>query len=371
MCIRDRGLPVLGAYKYLPERNLALITEIDQEEYLAPIKRLQRTTLSMSGMMAVLSLLAGWIIADALLKPLLHLVAAVQKTGADNLAFTELIPGKHEIAQLARAFSEMTERLRTTLVSRDELQKEVEVRRKTEEELEITLEQLSRSNKELEQFAYVASHDLQEPLRMVSSYVQLLAERYKDQLDERAQKFIHYAVDGAARMQSLIQDLLGFSRVSTRGLAFARIDSNILLAEALANLQTSISVSGAVITSDQLPVVYGDRIQIVQVFQNLISNSIKFCTNKPPKIHVSAEFRDGRWLFSVRDNGIGIDAKYAGKIFIIFQRLHTREEYPGTGIGLALCKRIIERHGGEIHFESEVGKGTTFYFTLLKEEAVF
>jgi hypothetical protein len=245
------------------------------------------------------------------------------------------------------------------------------VRRKTEAELQITLEQLTRSNKELEQFAYVASHDLQEPLRMVSSYVQLLAERYKDQLDERAQKFIHYAVDGAVRMQSLIQDLLGFSRVSTRGLAFARIDSNILLAEALANLQTSISVSGAVITSDQLPVVYGDRIQIVQVFQNLISNSIKFCTSKPPKIHVSADFRDEHWLFSVRDNGIGIDAKYAEKIFIIFQRLHAREEYPGTGIGLALCKRIIERHGGEIRFESEVGKGTTFYFTLLKEEAVF
>jgi signal transduction histidine kinase len=366
-----RGVPVLGAYKYLPERNLALITEIDQDEYLAPIKRLQRTTLGMSGLMAVLSLLVGWIIADAQLKPLLRLVAAVKKTGADNLVFTESIPGKHEIAQLANAFSEMTERLRTTLVSRNELQNEVEVRKKTEAELQNTLAQLRRSNKELEQFAYVASHDLQEPLRMVSSYVQLLAERYKDQLDEKAQKFIHYAVDGAVRMQALIQDLLSFSRVSTRGLDFARIDCNILLADALANLETSISVSGAVITSDQLPVVYGDRIQIVQVFQNLISNSIKFCTNKPPKIHVSADFRDGCWLFSVRDNGIGIDAKYAEKIFIIFQRLHTREEYPGTGIGLALCKRIIERHGGEIHFESEVGKGTTFYFTLLKEEPVF
>jgi signal transduction histidine kinase len=366
-----RGVPVLGAYRYLSERNIALITEIDRDEYLAPIKRLQRTTLGVSGLMAVLSLLVGWIIADALLKPLLRLVAAVKKTSADNLVFTESIPGKHEIAQLAMAFSEMTERLRTTLVSRDELQKEVEVRKKTEAELQDTLTQLSRSNKELEQFAYVASHDLQEPLRMVSSYVQLLAERYKDQLDEKAQKFIHYAVDGAVRMQALIQDLLSFSRVSTRGVAFARIDCNVLLAEALANLETSIAVSGTMITSDQLPVVYGDRIQIVQVFQNLISNSIKFCTNKPPEVHVSADFRDGRWLFSVRDNGIGIDAKYAEKIFIIFQRLHTREEYPGTGIGLALCKRIIERHGGEIHFESEVGKGTTFYFTLLKEEAVF
>ena len=364
-----RGMPVIGAYHYLPERKIALITEIDQEEYLAPIKRLQRTTLGISALFAVLSLLAGWMSADALLRPLIRLVAAVNKTGADNLIFTEVIPGKHEIAQLAKAFAGMTERLQETLVSRDELQKEVEVRRKAEAELQNALVQLSRSNKELEQFAYVASHDLQEPLRMVSSYVQLLAERYNDQLDEKAQKFINYAVDGAVRMQMLIQDLLGFSRVSTKGLAFARVDGNILLAEALENLQTSILTSEAVITSDQLPVIHCDRIQLVQIFQNLIANSIKFCTNKPPMIHVSAELSAGNWLFSVKDNGIGIDAKYADRIFVIFQRLHTREEYPGTGIGLALCKRIVERHGGEIWFESEVDKGTTFYFTLPKAEA--
>jgi signal transduction histidine kinase len=364
-----RGVPVIGSYQYLPERNLGLITEIDQAEYLAPIKRLQKTTLGIGTLIAVLSLLAGWISADALLRPLLRLVAAVNKMGADNLVFTETIPGKHEIAQLAKAFTEMTARLRETLVSRNELQKEIEVRKKAETELQNTLVQLSRSNKELEQFAYVASHDLQEPLRMVSSYVQLLAERYKDQLDERAQKFINYAVDGAVRMQVLIQDLLSFSRVSTRGLAFAQVDCNSLLVEALDNLQTSIRTTEAVITSDQLPVVFGDRIQILQVFQNLIGNSLKFCTNKPPEVHVGAELNADNWRFSVRDNGIGIDAKYADKIFVIFQRLHTREEYPGTGIGLALCKRIVERHGGDIWFESEVDKGTTFYFTLLKEAA--
>ncbi len=364
-----RGIPVIGAYKYLPERSIALITEIDQEEYLAPIKRLQRTTLGIGALMAVLSLLAGWIYADALLNPLLRLVAAVNKTGADNLIFTEAIPGKHEIAQLAKAFAGMTERLQETLVSRDELQKEVEERRKAEAELQNALVQLSRSNKELEQFAYVASHDLQEPLRMVSSYVQLLAERYKDQLDEKAQKFINYAVDGAVRMQVLIQDLLSFSRVSTRGLAFSQVDCNVLLAEAIDNLQTSIRTAEAVVTSDLLPAVYGDKIQIVQVFQNLIANSIKFCANKPPTVHVSAELSAGTWRFSVRDNGIGIDVKHTDKIFVIFQRLHTREEYPGTGIGLALCKRIVERHGGEIWFESEVDKGTTFYFTLPKTEA--
>jgi signal transduction histidine kinase len=364
-----RGIPVIGAYLYLPERNIALITEIDQKEYLAPIKRLQRTTLGIGALMAVLSLLAGWICADALLQPLLHLVAAVNKMSADNLVFINTISGKHEIAQLAKAFAGMAGRLQESLVSRDELQQEIEVRRKTEEELKNTLVQLNRSNKELEQFAYVASHDLQEPLRMVSSYVQLLAERYKDQLDEKAQKFIYYAVDGAVRMQMLIQDLLEFSRVSTKGLAIIRIDSNILLAEALANLQTSITASGAEITHDQLPMVVGDRTQIVQVFQNLIANSIKFCTNKPPRVHVSAETSNEHWTFSVRDNGIGIDAKYAEKIFIIFQRLHTREEYPGTGIGLALCKRIVERHGGEIRFESEVDKGSTFSFSLLNQEA--
>jgi signal transduction histidine kinase len=364
-----RGIPVVGAYRYLPERKIALITEIDQEEHLAPIKRLQKTTLGISAIMAILSLLVGWICADALLKPLIHLVAAVNKVSADNLVFTETISGKHEIAQLAKAFAGMTERLQETLVSRDALQKEVEVRKKAEEGLENALVQLSRSNKELEQFAYVASHDLQEPLRMVSSYVQLLAERYKDQLDEKAQKFINYAVDGAVRMQMLIQDLLGFSRVSTKGLDFVPVDCNILLAEALENLRIAITTSEAEITSDQLPVVSVDRIQIVQVFQNLIGNSLKFCVNKLPKVHMGAELSDGHWRFSVRDNGIGIDAKYTDKIFVIFQRLHTREEYPGTGIGLALCKRIIERHGGDIWFESEVDMGTTFYFTLPKTEA--
>lgn len=363
-----RDVPVLGAYQYLENRKLALVTEIDQDEYLAPIERLQRATIGLGFVVAVLSLLIGWKSAEALLEPLLRLVAAVNKMDADNLVFTEKIPGKHEIAQLSTAFISMTGRLQQTLVSRDALQQEVEVRKEAEEKLNNAMLQLSRSNKELEQFAYVASHDLQEPLRMVSSYVQLLAERYRDQLDDKAQKFIHYAVDGANRMQVLIQDLLDFSRVSTRGLAFSSVDCNQLLGEALDNLQTSIRATGTVIIGDHLPMVIGDRVQIVQIFQNLIANSIKFCANESPTIHVSAESNDDRWQFSVQDNGIGIDRKYADKIFVIFQRLHTREEYPGTGIGLALCKRIVERHGGEIWFNSEEGKGTTFYFTLPKGE---
>lgn len=359
-----RNVPVLGAYTFLPDRRLALVTEIDQAEYLAPIKHLRNATIGLGFLVAFLSLAIGWKSAETLFDPLLRLVTAVNRMDAGNMVFTERIVGEHEIAQLSTAFNAMTERLQQTLVSRDALQQEVEIRRETEEKLQNAMLQLSRSNRELEQFAYVASHDLQEPLRMVSSYVQLLAERYRDQLDDKAQKFIYYAVDGANRMQVLIQDLLDFSRVSTRGLAFAPVDCNLIMQDACDNLQTSIGLAGAVITNDTLPTVIGDRVQLVQIFQNLFANSIKFCVNPPPTIHVGAKLKDGKWLFTVEDNGIGIDKKYADKIFVIFQRLHTREEYPGTGIGLALCKRIVERHGGEIWFESEEGGGTTFFFTL-------
>lgn len=363
-----RGVPVLGAYNYLPERKIALITEIDQEEYLIPIKRLKRTTFGVSVLMAMLSLLLGWKSADALLRPLSRLVSAVNRTGADNLVFAEKIEGKDEMSQLTRAFAAMTERLKQTLVSRDALRQEVDERKKAEKELEHALAQLNRSNKELEQFAYIASHDLQEPLRMVSSFVQLLGDRYRDKLDEKANKYIHYAVDGASRMQILIQELLAFSRVSTRGCDFERIYTLKLLAQAEDNLRVAIDEAAARISHDRLPMIYGDKTQLIQVFQNLIANAIKFRKAEPPKIHVGAEKQGDMWRFSVQDNGIGIDRQYADKIFVIFQRLHTREEYPGTGIGLSLCKRIIERHGGTIWFESELGKGSTFYFTLFDQD---
>lgn len=224
--------------------------------------------------------------------------------------------------------------------------------------------QLAQSNAELEQFAYVASHDLQEPLRMVASYTQLLEERYKDIFDDKAKKIMFYAVDGARRMQSLITDLLEFSRVGSRGQPLVRTDSRTALAEALRNLATAIEESGATITSGDLPPVLSDPTQLVQIFQNLVGNSIKFRGPTPPQIHVSAVSREGDWTFCVRDNGIGIEEKYFRRIFVIFQRLHTREEYPGTGIGLALCRRIIERHGGRIWLESEPGLGSSFFFTL-------
>jgi light-regulated signal transduction histidine kinase (bacteriophytochrome) len=206
-------------------------------------------------------------------------------------------------------------------------------------------------------------------LRMVASYTQLLAERYGNQLDAKAHKFIHYAVDGAARMQALIRDLLAFSRVETHNQTFEMVDGQGALGAAIVNLKTMIDESGALVISDDLPSVRADRSQLTLVFQNLIHNAIKFQEKShPPCVHIRALQRNGCWCFSVQDNGIGIDSKYKDKIFLVFQRLHTRDEYPGTGIGLALCKRIVDRHGGQIWFESFPGRGTTFYFTIPEGE---
>ncbi|GBE92278.1 GAF domain-containing protein [Nostoc cycadae] len=260
------------------------------------------------------------------------------------------------------------------------------------------VQELARSNSELEQFAYVASHDLQEPLRMVTSYLQLLERKYSNQLDATADQFINYAVDGARRMQSLINDLLNYSRVTTRGQPFVHVDCAEILQQAIANLKFAIEDSGAEITYNHLPIITADPIQLTQVLQNLIANAIKFRREIPPQIHIEAVRADeageqeskreyttqnsitphglnaplpltalptqNEWLFSVRDNGIGLEAQYAERIFVIFQRLHGRSKYPGTGIGLAICKKIIERHGGHIWVESEPGQGSNFCFTI-------
>ena len=231
-------------------------------------------------------------------------------------------------------------------------------------ELKRTEDELRRSNAELEQFAYVASHDLQEPLRTVAGMMQMLQKRYGGQLDARADEYIHFAVDATDRMQQLINDLLDFSRIERRGRPFAETNMEKVLQIALANLKMAVAESDAKITHDPLPTVMADSGQLTQVLQNLIGNAIKFRSEQPPEIHISAEKIEHGWQFAVQDNGIGIDPEYFERIFLIFQRLHTRKEYPGTGIGLALCKRIIERHGGEIWIESELKHGTTFYFTL-------
>ncbi len=233
-----------------------------------------------------------------------------------------------------------------------------------EEKVKERTAELERSNKDLQEFAYVASHDLQEPLRMVASYTQLLARRYKGKLDSDADDFIDFAVDGATRMRQLINDLLTYSRVNTRGKEPEPTDCKTVLDGTLANLQVLIEESGALITHDRLPTVMADGLQLGQLFQNLIANAIKFRGKEQPKVHVGVGQEDSKWVFSIRDNGIGIDPQYAERVFLIFQRLHTKAEYPGTGIGLAVCKKIVERHGGRIWMESGLAKGTVFHFTI-------
>ncbi len=236
--------------------------------------------------------------------------------------------------------------------------------REANEKLQEQTEELVATNKDLEQFAYVASHDLQEPLRAVGGFLTLLQQRYHDKLDEKADSYINSAVEGATRMQALINGLLEYSRVGTRGNVPAPAQAGVALREALENLQALIQESGAVITADPLPVVQADTDQLTHVFQNLIANAIKFRGERTPEIQVGARCQDDAWLLWVRDNGIGIEPQYNERIFVIFQRLHTRTKYPGTGIGLAICKRIVERHGGKIWVESQPGQGSTFYFTL-------
>jgi PAS domain S-box-containing protein len=228
-------------------------------------------------------------------------------------------------------------------------------------------EDLRRSNAELEQFAYIASHDLQEPLRTVAGMVQLLQRRYQNRLDERADEYIHYAVEASERMQKLINDLLDYSRVDRQGRPFQSISLDETLVSALGNLRAALADSQAHLTHDPLPVVRADPVQMVQVWQNLVGNAIKFRAERPLEIHIGVERDAGSWRFAVRDNGIGIDPQYFERVFLVFQRLHTRSKYAGTGIGLALCKKIIERHGGKIWIESQPGQGSTFYFTLPEE----
>jgi signal transduction histidine kinase len=235
----------------------------------------------------------------------------------------------------------------------------------SEDHLQKKVNELNRSNQELQQFAYVASHDLQEPLRMVASYTQLLAQRYKGRLDSDADEFIAYAVDGSNRMQGLIQDLLVYSRAGANGKALREISSEKALKEALTNLRAAIEESGAVVTHDSLPAITTDDTQLTQIFQNLVGNAIKYRSAEVPRIHVSAAKNAGNeWIFSVRDNGLGIAPQYFDRIFIIFQRLHGRTEFKGTGIGLSICKKIVERLGGRIWVESQPEKGSTFYFAL-------
>jgi signal transduction histidine kinase len=292
-----------------------------------------------------------------------------------NYSLRAASANRDEIGDLVEEFNQMLEQIQKRdgelqkaqleLEKRiEELQHEVAERRRAETALASQAKELERSNQELQQFAYVASHDLQEPLRMITGFTQLLAKRYQGKLDKDADEYIGYAVEGALRMQRLINDLLFYSRVGTRGKPFAPAKCEEVLATTLANLRVAMEESRAVVTHDSLPEVWCDGEQLVQLLQNLIGNGIKYRNSDGPRVHVSSRREGGQWLFSVKDNGIGIDSQYAERVFVIFQRLHGRDEYPGSGIGLSICKKIVERHGGKIWLESEPGKGSTFYFTL-------
>jgi signal transduction histidine kinase len=246
---------------------------------------------------------------------------------------------------------------------------ERDLRHQAEKDLAQKVEELARSNADLEQFAYVASHDLQEPLRMVTAYTQLLAECYRGKLDESADKFIGYASEGAMRMQVLIQDLLAFSRIGRSGVASANVNCNAVMQDVLQTLSSAIQECGACVTWAGLPEIWADRTQMTQVFQNLVGNAIKFRGEVPPEVSVRAEKCEKSWLFSVNDNGIGIPAESTKNVFVVFQRLHARTEYPGNGIGLAICKKIIEHYGGTIWVESQVGAGSSFRFTMPLESS--
>jgi len=307
------------------------------------------TILTATIIIVILAMALGIIISRSISKPILKLRDATAEVAKGKLDTKVEINSRNEIGQLSRAFDEMTQNLK-----------------KTEERVRQYNEKLIRSNEELEQFAYVASHDLQEPLRMISSYTQLLERRYKDKLDDDANEFIYYVVDGACRMQRLINDLLDFSRITTRGKTFEEVDTYSILGQALSNVHQLISDAAAIVTNDDLPIIYADESQLVRVFQNLIDNAIKFCSKRIPHIHVSAKKKEDEWVFSISDNGIGIDEQFQDRIFTVFQRLHGKDKYPGTGIGLAICRRIVERHDGRIWFESELDKGAIFYFTIPK-----
>jgi light-regulated signal transduction histidine kinase (bacteriophytochrome) len=242
--------------------------------------------------------------------------------------------------------------------------RDITERKRVESALEHSKLELERSNAELERFASIASHDLREPLRAIAGFANLLAKRYEGLLDAEADEYIAYILDGTYRLQRLIDDLLAYSRVGTRGEEFEPTDCNLVLDAAINNLKIAIEENEAIVAYDPLPVVLGDGMQLEQLFQNLISNAIKFKGEEKPKVYIGAASKNGEWEFFVKDTGIGIDAKFADRIFQIFQRLHTQQEYPGTGIGLAICQRIVERHRGRIWFESIPGKGTTFYFTI-------
>lgn len=285
-----------------------------------------------------------------------------------GVAFVEALYRKRAETGLRHAQADLEARVarRTAQLAEANrrLQAEIAERERAQQALKRTVDELKRSNEDLRQFAYAASHDLQEPLRAVGGFVRLLQQRYQGRLDDTADEYIAFAVGGVSRMQRLIDGMLSFSAVGSHAAPFRPVDANEVVDEAVANLDAAIGEHHAEVTRDDLPTVTADRTQLMQLFQNLIGNAIKFHGRQPPRVHVACRRTERDWVFEIRDNGIGIPAKYAEQVFGLFRRLHDSESYPGTGVGLAVCKRIVERHGGRIWFDSEPGKGARFCFSI-------
>jgi len=353
------GMDVVAATASIPGTSWVIVTELPQREAFAATARMLPALwlgMTLFGILAIS--LAGIYINTMIVRPITSLRLGALRIGQGDRDHRIGVIRRDEVGQLAEAFNAMAGELQE---SYQDLEHKVAMR----------TEDLARSNAELEQFASVASHDLQEPLRMVTTYLELLRLRLGDRLDGEAGEFMDFAADGANRMSTLIKDLLEYSRVGTRGMPFRPVNFEVVLSWTLTNLNVAIDETGAIITHDPLPTVAADETQMIQLIQNLLGNAIKFRGELPLEIQVGAERCAGSsrgeadtWLFSVRDNGIGIEPQYSERIFQIFQRLHSRHEYPGTGIGLAVCRRIVERHSGRIWVESTPDQGSTFYFTL-------
>ncbi len=368
-----RGNQVLAAWRPFPYQSSdfqkwGMIVKIDATEAYAPIASLRRVQWILEGLLVVLGIGIAQLVARRFCAPIQVMAAVAKQLAQGNFQARIDLQSTDEVGQLAESLNRMADEL-----SQSHAQLEARILERTNEleqnnrHLANATAALERSNQDLQQFAYVASHDLQEPLRAVSGYCQLLQSRLSENADEDVRVFLTHATDGAKRMKALIDSLLDFARVETRGNTMELIDSRACVEEALANLSSTIEASGTQVNVAELPSLIADRGQLVRLFQNLIGNAIKFCDHRPPQVDVTAVEQEDRWLFSVQDNGIGIETRYADRIFIIFQRLHTRTEYPGTGLGLAIAKRIVERHGGTIWMESRLGEGSTFRFTISKD----
>ena len=343
-----RGEKVFGAYRYIKNAEIGLVAKMDEEEVLARLDSFGFTLFLVILAVSFAIIGAAFFIANRLVQPIDQLIRTAELFSRGNFDSRVAVESVDEIGVLGETFNVMASSLQK---ANDELESKVEIR----------TADLKRSNEDLEQIAYVASHDLQEPLRMVSSYTQLLSRRYSGKLDSDADEFIGFAVDGAKRMQALISDLLTYSRAGRQDGNHELVDVQDVVAEVLQNLSSRIEDAGSVVTFEDLTTLVADRKQLVSVFQNLISNSIKYrSATRESRITVTAEQQSNSWKFAVNDNGIGLDTAFTDRIFTIFQRLHGREEYQGTGIGLAVVKKLIERAGGNIWVESELDEGSTF-----------